>query len=290
MSRSSPSGWDASLVAAARRRGRQAIEPPRRCSACPAAATGTTRRSEIPAALGLEACAPRRPTGSPVTPTLLCAIAVRRTTEATVTGRRMLLDVAAAGATWATGKALVRAAAAQPAVAPLAFVDPMPEERAITEVGAGRAGWNRARPCAGSLMDLASHRAVPEAVGRGVAQGRQAESIGAEDLGDVQVLGVVLESERDPSSYSSRIDDRVRDRRSSSSLGGAAGWLAMALRGRHALGVADLERGELDAWRDEFSAGSPRRSARTASASSRPRRSTTARTVAHPEVTWRRRK
>ena len=53
-------------------------------------------------------------------------------------------------------------------------------------------------------------------------------------------------------SHPSRIDDRVRIGAELVALGRQLGRLAMTLGGRHALAVAHLERGELDAWRDEF--------------------------------------
>ncbi len=165
-------------------------------------------------------------------------------------GLPMLLDAARRARDVGDKEALVRAAAAIPQFGAVGFVDPMPEGRAITEAALAALGPEPSPARARLLMDLASHwlfLSVDEAL----RLGRQAESI-ARDLGDPEVLGAVLQSERHLLSHPSRIDDRVRIGAELVELGRQLGRLAMTLGGRHALAVAHLERGELDAWRDEF--------------------------------------
>ena len=165
-------------------------------------------------------------------------------------GLPMLLDAARRARDAGDKDALVRAATAIPQFGAVGFVDPMPEGRAVTEAALAALGPEPSPARARLLMDLASHwlfLSVDEAL----RLARQAEAI-ARDLGDPEVLGAVLLSARHLFSHPSRIDDRVRIGAELVSLGRQLGRLPMTLGGLHALAVAHLERGDLNAWRDEF--------------------------------------
>ena len=199
---------------------------------------------------GLDAARLLDPPDAAVTLDLTVRIAAALHHRGDRDGLPMLLDAARRARDVGDKEALVRAAAAIPQFGAVGFVDPMPEGRAITEAALAALGPEPSPARARLLMDLASHwlfLSVDEAL----RLGRQAESI-ARDLGDPEVLGAVLQSERHLLSHPSRIDDRVRIGAELVALGRQLGRLAMTLGGRHALAVAHLERGELDAWRDEF--------------------------------------
>ena len=165
-------------------------------------------------------------------------------------GLPMLLDAARRARDAGDKDALVRAAAAIPQFGAVGFVDPMPEGRAVTEAALAALGPEPSPARARLLMDLASHwlfLSVDEAL----RLAGQAEAI-ARDLGEPEVLGAVLLSARHLYSHPSHIDERVRIGAELVALGRQLGRLAMTLGGLHALAVAHLERGDLDAWRDEF--------------------------------------
>jgi DNA-binding CsgD family transcriptional regulator len=165
-------------------------------------------------------------------------------------GLPMLLDAARNARDAGDTDALVKAAVAIPQFGAVGFVDSMPEGRAITEAALAALGPEPSPARARLTMDLASHwlfLSVDEALR---IAGR-AEAI-ARDLGDPEVLGAVLLSERHLLSHPSHLDDRVRIGNELITLGSEVGRLSMTLGGMHAVAVAHLEGGDLDSWRAAF--------------------------------------
>ena len=165
-------------------------------------------------------------------------------------GLPMLLDAARRARDAGDDDALVRAATAIPQFGAVGFVDAMPEGRVVTEAALAALGPEPSPDRARLLMDLAAHwlfLSVDEAL----RLAGRAEAI-ARDLDDREVLGAVLLSARHLLSHPAHLDERVRIGVELVELGRELGRLAMTLGGLHALGGAQLERGDVGAWRATF--------------------------------------